>query len=213
MIFSNYVYLLINIWQDDDIIFMKIVTVPFFQNGIPAIGLTPTISIYELSGTFPYANTLIVSNDSCDEIGLGWYRYNFSTYDPTKNYVFTIDGGNTLSTGDRYKCGGNESYVEDISSEVWNETLIDHIDSGSTGEVLAQTKANTATLVVNEVTIFTLLDTLLKYQRNRTKIDLPNNQLIIYDDDCVTPLTTFNLKDFNGMPSVAEVCERIPTTC
>lgn len=188
----------------------KILTAHFTTGGVPITGLTPTIDIIEM-GTI--TNTLIVSSASLTEVGIGWYRYNFVTYDPTKSYVFTIDGGVSLPACERYKYGGNESYVEDISSEVWNEDLLTHLTVGSTGEALAQIKANTATIAVNEITILTLLNTLLKYQRNRTKIDIANNQLIIYDDDCITPLTTFNLKDFSGMPSVAEVCERIPTTC
>lgn len=187
----------------------KILTAHFTTGGVPITGLTPTIDIIEMGIT----NTLVVSSGSLSEVGIGWYRYDFTTYDPTKNYVFTIDGGVSLPACERYKHGGNESYVEDISSEVWNETVIDHLSVGSTGEALAQIKANTATIVVNEVTIVTLLNLLLKYQRNRTKIDVPNNQLIIYDDDCITPLTVFNLKDFSGMPSVAEVCERVPLSC
>ena len=121
-----------------------------------------------------------------------------------------MDGGSVLADCERYKYGGNESYVEDITKNVLEEPLIDHATTGSLAETITMIKADTASIMVSEAAIVILLDTLLKYSRNRTKIDTANAQLIIYDNDGTTPLTTFNLKDFNGMPSVQEVCERVP---
>lgn len=191
----------------------KILTAHFTSAGVPQFGLTPTIDIFELHPTNPTTNSHVVVSQPVVEVGMGWYRYNFSTYDPTRSYVFTFDGGPTLPDCDRYKYGGNESYVDDIAPAVWDQASMNHVSAGTTGEVLAQIKADTATISVNEVQLLTLLSTLLKYERNRTRIDVTNAQMIIYDDDCTTPLTVFNLRDFNGMPSVEEVCERIPTTC
>ena len=191
----------------------KVITVLFTSNGLPQIGLTPTIDIYSLDPLNPLINTLVVSGGATTEIGMGWYRYDFATYNPTYCYVFTFDGGVTLSDCDRYKYGGNDSYMEDISSGVWEEPTVSHVASGTTGLMLNQIKADTASIIINEVTMVALIETMLKYQRNRTKIDVNNAQLLIYDDDCTTVLTTFDLKDFNGLPSIQEVCERIPTTC
>lgn len=187
----------------------KIITVHFTSNSIPHTGLSPIIDVFEL-GTVVTSSSHVVSAATMAEIGGGWYRYDFSTYDPAKNYVFNIDGGSTLSDCDRYKYGGNESYAEDITKTVLEEPLTDHATSGSLAESVAMIKADTATIMVNETAVVILLDTILKYQRNRTRIDTANAQLVIYDDDGTTPLTTFDLKDFNGMPSVQEVCERIP---
>jgi hypothetical protein len=192
---------------------IKILTVHFTNNGSPAPGLTPTIDIYELDPLVPTTNTLVVNDGACAEIGGGWYRYQFTTYDTAKNYVFTFDGGGSLAAYERYKVGGNETYAEEVSDGVWDEQGTEHVQPGSMGLIVQQTKADTASIVVTEATIVTLLNLLLKYQRNRTRIDLANAQLIIYDDDCVTPLTTFNLLDFSGMPNVQEVCEKIPVTC
>ncbi len=47
-----------------------------------------------------------------------------------------------------------------------------------------------------------------KIGSNRWKIFA--NQLIIYDDDDVTPLYTFDLKDSAGNPAMANVYERVP---
>lgn len=188
----------------------KIITAHFTSASIPQTGLTPTIDMFELGPTPASPSVHVVVASTMVEIGGGWYRYDFSAYDPAKSYVFNIDGGDTLSDCDRYKHGGNESYVEDITKSVLEEPLIDHATSGSLAEQVAMIKADTASILVSESAIVIMLDTLLKYQRNRTRIDTANAQLVIYDDDGTTPLTTFDLKDFNGMPSVQEVCERIP---
>lgn len=189
---------------------IKILTVHFTNNGSPAPGLTPTINIYELDPLVPGTNTLVVTNGACVEIGGGWYRYQFTTYDTAKSYVFTFDGGVALSAYERYKVGGNETYAQEVSDGVWDEQATDHVVSGSTGLILQQIKADTASIMLTETQIVALLNLILKYHRNRTRIDLANSQLIIYDDNGTTPLTRFNLLDFNGMPNVQEVCEKIP---
>lgn len=188
----------------------KLITAHFTTSGNPVTGLSPTIVIIRLD---PSANVLEVNGGSLTEVGIGWYRYDFTTYDPSKAYIFTIDGGNTLTAQDRYKHGGNESYVEDVSFGVWEEPWADHQDVGSTGLVLTQIKADTNTMVLNTVTIQALVNTMLKYERNRTKINTAQHTLTVYDDDCVTPLTVFRLRDSAGNPTITEICERVPGTC
>jgi tetrahydromethanopterin S-methyltransferase subunit F len=56
----------------------------------------------------------------------------------------------------------------------------------------------------NEATVLNVR----KILKNRWK--LLANQLIIYDDDAVTPLYTFNLKDSTGNPAMENVYERAP---
>lgn len=187
----------------------KILTVHFTKTGIPQAGLSPIIDIFELNPTNPAINNHVVVAGTASEIGLGWYRYNFTSYDSKQNYVFTFDGGATLTNNERYKIGGNESYVEDISSGVWEETSNDHLNLGTTGFLLTQVKSDTTSVMVSQGTITTLVNTLLKYERNRTRIDVAQATLSIYDDDGTTVLTTFNLKDHLGNPSIAEVCERV----
>lgn len=64
-----------------------------------------------------------------------------------------------------------------------------------------QTTINSALDVVN---------ILLKYQKNRTRVDASAKTLTVYDDDNLTPLKVFNLKDFSGAPSYTEVAEKRP---
>lgn len=184
----------------------KVITVNFTQNGVPVLGLTPTIDIWQVN-----PDVQVVTAGALVEIAQGWYRYNFTSYDYSKSYIFTIDGGAILSACDRYKIGANESYEEDISYEVWEENSVSHTTPGSTGLYLNQIKADTTTITISVATITTIVNTLLKFEQNRTRIDTVTSQLIIYDNDCVTPLYTFNLRDHLGNPSVQEVCERSPT--
>lgn len=61
---------------------------------------------------------------------------------------------------------------------------------------------------VNIDSILADTDVLEKIGTNRWKI--LSNQLIIYDDDGVTPLYTFDLKDSSGNPAMENVYERVP---
>jgi hypothetical protein len=54
------------------------------------------------------------------------------------------------------------------------------------------------------------VDLMRKINTNKQEIDVVNNQLIVYDDDGLTPLITFNLFDRNGNPSGLEVFKREP---
>jgi hypothetical protein len=184
----------------------KIITVHFTTAGVPATGISPTIDIYDV-----LTNTLIVSGGSMSEIGGGWYKYSFATYSYTSKYVFTFDGGGTLVNVDRYKSSGNESHKEDISYAVLDEPITDHTITGSVADTVSKTKADTTTVVLNGVTFSYLINLILKYEQNRTKIDTANAQLLVYDDDNTTLIQAFNLFDVNGNPSVAEVLERVPT--
>lgn len=188
----------------------KLLTVHYTSSGLPKTGLSPVVTIFELNAIDPAVNNAVVIDGAAVEIGSGWYRYDFTSYDRAKNYVFTFDGGASLTAYERYKYGGNESYTEDVAPSVWEQQINAHTVSGSTGLVLSQIKADTTTISLNDATLASMLSTLLKYQRNRTRIDLTAAQLVIYDDDGATPLTTFNLRDFSGMPNVQEVCEKIP---
>ena len=75
------------------------------------------------------------------------------------------------------------------------------------GEVVA---ANTATLVQGIPNITTIVTAILKYQTNRMVVDAAHSQLVIYDDDRVTPLMIFNLTGPNNEPNVESVYERDP---
>lgn len=72
----------------------------FTNNGADRIGLTPTINIYNAE-----THALVVTGAPVDEIGEGGYEYDFTAYDPTKNYYWKIDGGAAIPNRERYKRG------------------------------------------------------------------------------------------------------------
>ena len=70
----------------------------FSQSGVPKTGLSTTIDIWEIATA-----TQSVNGGAMTERGDGWYVYNFTTYDQTKQYGITIDGSSTLAGAERYK--------------------------------------------------------------------------------------------------------------
>jgi hypothetical protein len=188
----------------------KIITVFFTNRNTPELGLTPTIDIWELDPLVPTTNTLIINDDTLTEVGGGFYRYDFATYDANKDYSFVIDGGAGLPSAERYHVGANESYAQEIVDNTWNAESIDYLAGGSMGEKLSLIHADTTQIRIDAASCNSLLTTLLKYERNRTRIDKTAFTLTIFDDDGVTPLKVFDLKDSAGNPSIIEVCERIP---
>lgn len=169
----------------------KIITAHFSKKGSPQLGLSPTIKIWEITSV---SNVVVIPSGNMSEIGDGLYKYTHTSYDYAKNYAFIIDGGASLGA-ERYQISVNESYVEDISSRVYEEPVISHNTVGSFGELIANTNV--------------LIELLLKYSQNRTKIDSTTKTLTIYDDDNITPIQIFQLKDTNGNPSITNIFERI----
>lgn len=74
-----------------------------------------------------------------------------------------------------------------IAQGVWDENLSAHTTVGSTGRALSD---------------------LYKIEHNRWRIT--GNQMVIYDDDGVTPFKTFDLKDKLGNATEANPFERSP---
>ena len=62
--------------------------------------------------------------------------------------------------------------------------------------------------VEGKFTIGGVIDLVMKYSKNATKIDPIAKQFIIYDDDGITPIRVFNLKDRDGNLSISETFER-----
>jgi len=99
-----------------------------------------------------------------------------------------------------------------------NETKIDALQTDLTAvkaktDNLPADPASETNVDANETKIDTIdanVDSILKINKNRWKIDVAANTLTIYDDDGVTPLHVFNLKDSAGNPASTNVFERAP---
>jgi len=97
----------------------------FFTNaGIPQTGLTPVINGWVVNGT------PVISAQAMIEIAGGFYYYDFVGYDESIDYVFSVDGGASLSNHDRYKFGSNElgQVTEDLT-DVKGTGFVKNIDS------------------------------------------------------------------------------------
>ena len=105
-------------------------------------GLSATINIYDLSD-----DSLAVEGAAMSEVAsTGVYKYNFSGYDASKDYMYRIDGGAALGT-QRYKYGTNNSNLDSIKSTV--DTNLDAkvsdcstLGTGATTILLQQDRAH-----------------------------------------------------------------------
>ena len=174
----------------------KTISSLFTSSGTPATGLSPTLRIWEVD---PGGDILIVTDDPMTEIGDGFYKYVFAAYDPTKDYLIRTDGGAGLPASERYQRGSNRNGAQ----ETWGAQTTDNTLPGSFGEAVSDININVAAAL-------TVLDVLLKYESNRTRVDTVANTLTIYDDDGTTVLQVFDLYDENGASSSDCVYERVP---
>jgi len=126
-------------------------------------------------------------------------------------YTLTVIG--TLialdDNGDPY----DRTVPPDSGTVIWifqvsSQGIISVIGSGVT-EQDKQDIANLVWTITDGLNVKERVELVKKIETNKWKII--NNQLIIYDDDGVTPIRTFNLKDASGNPSEQNVYERQPT--
>ncbi len=202
----------------------------FTNAGQPASGLSPTVRIWEVSGS---VQTLIVGatggtgqntdgamieifDSGSPGVSDGFYTFLFTDligYDPLKKYLIRSDGTIALPTTDRFQSGSIDPIEQTIIDGVWDEQISpDHLGVGSAGLILSEIKADTTSLFLDINDVNTLVTTILKYDTNRTKIDDTAKTLTIYDDDCTTVLRVFSLLDQTGTPSTSSVCERKPVS-
>lgn len=174
----------------------KLISSFFTNKAVPETGLIPTIRIWEVT---PTSSSLVVADDAMDEVGGGFYSYDFTSYDPVKEYLIRTDGGTSLPIGERFQKASNRN----SAGEVWNAQTSANDNTGTFGELNNDTNAKVTTAL-------SLLELLLKYQANRTKVDPIGKTLTVYDDDGTTPIKVFDLRDFAGDPSVTEIAERLP---
>jgi len=86
----------------------KLIVLPILRDGLPDSGVVPHIRIRDAD-----TKSVEVDFDAMEEVGDGWFRYYFQTYNPKKNYVVTVEvvnsEGNII-----YYFASNVSYVEDM---------------------------------------------------------------------------------------------------
>jgi hypothetical protein len=88
-----------------------LITAYFSSSGTPATGLTPTVTVRDVSD-----GSVVVNAQAMTEVGGGDYKYTFAGYDSTKDYVVLCDGGITLVGTERYAHAGSD---EVTPQQVW----------------------------------------------------------------------------------------------
>lgn len=174
----------------------KIISSLFSSGGTPTTGLSPSIRIWEIA---TLGDTLLITDDPMSEVGDGFYKYEFAAYNPRKEYLFRTDGGGGLPASERFQKASNKNSAK----EVWAADTATNNITDSFGEAINDMNLNVSTAL-------SVLDILLKFQANRTKVDINANTLTIYDDDGVTPIHIFDLFDETGASSSDCVYERRP---
>lgn len=113
--------------------------------------------------------------------------------------------------------GSSGPDADTIAAAVWNKLLASHTIPGSAGKTVQDTLTISTDMATDLTSISSaiiaidvIVQTLHKYQKNRTRVDSAAKTLTIYDDDNTTPIKIFNLKDLSGTASITEIGERYP---
>jgi hypothetical protein len=161
-------------------------TVFFTESSIPKTGLSPTVKIRDVSD-----NSVVVNGGALTEVGDGWYKYDFTTFDDTKNYTILFDGGAALPNSERYAASGSTGLTQsNVASAVWDEDLSTHDTLGTAGSYLS---------IIKQI------------ETGRWKIE--NSVMILYSEDGTTPLYRFRLydRDHNSVSAESGApAERVP---
>lgn len=121
---------------------------------------------------------------------------------------YSLDGGIFADcTNEAIEIGSSGFYYLDLVAAETNGDVVAILVTTTTTDaksvpLVYYTVAQTLDEMQADITI------IKKILRNRWRIT--SNQLIIYDDDEVTPIRTFNLKDSAGDPSSTDIFERDP---
>lgn len=158
-------------------------------------------------------NPVQTGSDTTD----GFWSFTFTDsigYNPTTKYLVRIDSGPTQNANERYQSAGIDPAQTisptDIANAVWEEPQTSHNHLGTMGFAVNQTRGDVASMLLTLSDVQNIINLIVKYDTNRTKIDTTNKQLIVYDDDCTTILRIFQLLDSSGTPSTDSVVERVP---
>ena len=187
----------------------------------PSTGLSPTISIWKVSD-----NTALVNEAAMTEVGGGYYKYTFTTYDPTVRVVFRCHSA--VTTGDfRYTWGSNTddlqmvgklptNYIMGSSVASNKDTTIDNISlytdtvEGTLSTISLSQATNYATLrsdIAAVPTVGEINDELELYHGTGlwdTTADLSaTNALITNLDGDVVNSTNGRLASISGIPALA----------
>lgn len=139
-------------------------------------------------------------------------NYNVSIMFKVSQLVQTTNlSGGGLTTVDA------DAIAATVSSALLDKLVSGHTSPNTVGGLLSNINTASNTSAMNSQIVKDLLtevhdmtSSLLKYSTNRTRVDSNQKTLTIFDNDGVTPIKTFSLRNMSGIPSVDEISERVP---
>lgn len=132
----------------------------FTNAGVPETGIAPlpTIDIYRVSD-----NTLVVSSDNMVEITPGagdggFYKYDFTAFDPAERYAFVIDAGAGATVDARFNFGAIEEDTDPLNTQYLGSVWLD-ATNGSAGTTVGEhgTPQNPVTTLADALTLATAI--------------------------------------------------------
>jgi hypothetical protein len=93
-----------------------------------------------------------------------------------------------------------------VTAAVWDVPASQYPSTGSPTTMGTQLSLTTE----NSINLIDFAELLVAAEYNRTFLDKTAATLTIYASDGVTPLRVFSLRDSLGIPSITEICERLP---
>lgn len=154
-----------------------LVSAYFAESGVPKTGLSPTVDIIDLSD-----NSVDVNDGAMDEVGAGFYKYDFSAVDVTKQYSVIADSV-TLTGNERYAVTTIDN-IEPTAVEIRDAILDDATRfSGADVAALAAARGEPAQ-GAPPVSASQLLkiDYIYKFMRNLSKVNKTTGFQEVYND-------------------------------
>ena len=109
----------------------------FTDHGTPKTGLSPVLKIVDVA-----TGNILITSDPMIEVSDGWYKYDFSIYDYTKEYIVVCDGGDVLEDTDRYISSALDNSNLDMAKVVWNAKVSSFQTTDSFGALIKLTSDN-----------------------------------------------------------------------
>lgn len=175
--------------------------------GVPIIMIDSTSGAYTPSLTITGTEIKVQKNGGAWITALGVVTENGGAGNGLGNYNYLPHVSEVES--------GYFTILVDKTGYVVYEYVIDVEAAPATAAALATTTANIATMQTNVTSIVSASATLLQTTADlRTaafgRWKVIGTQLLIYEDNGITVLETFNLKDDEGLPSSTRIFERVP---
>lgn len=164
----------------------------------------------------PFIDSTGVVNPTTNAAATWNYQSN-APGSPIKTYGEILDylQANNISAGDVWNVLSN---APGSPERTFGEVIVDIDQAGSTNTSTINNIQTTVDSIESKIDIMQLdvtdivavTTTILKYHKNRTLIDETAYTLTVFDDDKVTPIAIFDLKDEVGTASITSIFERIP---